>query len=76
MEKLKLNLDELKVESFDTTPMQGDQLKGTVYGNSGSVQGPTCQVTCQATLCYTCSCAGCGGGATENTCQGSTCECW
>ncbi len=35
MKKLKLNLDELKVESFETDSSLGSK-KGTIYGNSDS----------------------------------------
>jgi hypothetical protein len=50
MEKLKLNLDDLKVESFDTTPMLAQETKGTVYGYSHQqthcYQITECQHTC------------------------------
>ncbi|OGU37172.1 MAG: hypothetical protein A2068_01620 [Ignavibacteria bacterium GWB2_35_6b] len=44
MKKLKLNLDEIKVESFNTFPIKNTQ-KGTVNGN-----GPTEPVGCEYSL--------------------------
>lgn len=60
MKKIKLDLDDLKVESFDTQPEEGE-----VFG----YQCPTCppNYTCDATCPSTCAtCAG------QNTCD-STC---
>jgi hypothetical protein len=65
MKKIKLDLDDLKVESFDTTP------EGTVYGYGtcptfcGTCAG---QATCDST-CY----ASCGG--TCDTCPATGCSC-
>ena len=81
MRKLKLDLDDLSVESFATTPeSRGDG--GTVFG-----QGCTCYTQCTCPGCPTCdaSCNGtcdasCNGtcGETEvsclNTCGGFTCD--
>lgn len=72
MKKLKLNLDELKVESFDTTKVLTE--KGTVNAQAatwGSLQTEG--------LCYTCApsyCPSCGGTCpgecpTENNCTQS-----
>lgn len=50
MKKLKLELDELKVETFDTTPVPGELGEGTVFGfNSGSTCAQTCPDTCDDT---------------------------
>ena len=84
MSKLKLRLEELSVESFNTTVSQ--KVKGTVYGNQC-----TCYTACTCPGCPTCdaSCNGtcdasCGGtcdascaGTCANTC-GSSCNntCW
>jgi hypothetical protein len=83
MEKLKLNLDDLKVESFDTTPMLADQSKGAVYGydtqqvsceptpGAPTCYGPTCYALCTWDACGATSWLGC-----QNTQDGSTCLCW
>jgi hypothetical protein len=90
MEKLKLNLDDLKVESFDPMPMQTDKAKGTVYGYNHT-QEVGCNITVDGTCAqhHTCGlCTGqntcyelCTGGCTvgngcNNTDNGSTCLCW
>lgn len=77
-QKLRLRLDDLEVDSFDTTPRKGRAGEGTVYGFVTSLTAcNTCIVTdcscatvctCQATCSYTCG-ASCGG-----TCEGKTCE--
>ncbi|MET0399703.1 MAG: hypothetical protein ABW277_23145 [Longimicrobiaceae bacterium] len=74
MKKLKLDLEELSVESFATTPdarVDG----GTVFG-----QQCTCYTQCTCPGCPTCdaSCNGtCGGtcGATCNASCDGTCGC-
>jgi hypothetical protein len=71
--KLKLNLDELTVDSFDTT--RSERPKGTVFGEQC-----TCYTNCTCPGCPTCdaSCNGtCNGTCGENTCQAScngTCD--
>jgi hypothetical protein len=66
--KLKLNLEDLTVDSFDTTATQKE--KGTVFGEQC-----TCYTNCTCPGCPTCdascnnTCATCG----ENTCA-QTCE--
>ncbi len=86
--KLKLNLDELTVDSFDTTRPAAKQ--GTVFGEQctcytnctcpgcptcyASCNG-TCDATCAGTCAYTCddaTCVGCSGYETE--CGGYTCD--
>ncbi len=56
MKKLKLNLDELKVESFKTSS-EKEENKGTVQGNlpwTETCEGaPTCEL--QNTCWYTCA---------------------
>ena len=62
--KLELNLDELTVDSFDTTISEKPQ--GTVFGEQC-----TCHTACTCPGCPTCyaSCNGtCGGTCGENTC--------
>lgn len=90
MKKLTLNLDELRVESFETTPPLQDQ-RGTVNAHSeqttegdtddwrcyklpGATQGATCMATCQAT-CNTCNYS-CDGTCGGGTCFGDSCVCW
>jgi hypothetical protein len=65
--KLKLNLDELSVDSFDTSV--GERPRGTVFGEQC-----TCYTQCTCPGCPTCdaSCNGtCGGTCGENTCAAS-----
>ncbi len=52
MKKLRLDLDAIRVESFDTTAPKA-AAAGTVRGHSGyeSCWGVTCSVTCAGT-CY------------------------
>ncbi len=72
MKKMKLSLDDLKVESFQTTPESAAQKKGTVFG----------YITQDLTLCQECPTNTCGNtcqgptceGTCDNTCQGPTCE--
>jgi hypothetical protein len=64
MTKLKLDLEELEVESFPTE--RGEEEPGTVHGYWETDGGATCWYTCQGATCEggnTCwdSCdAGCG----------------
>ena len=82
--KKKLNFDDLKVESFQTTPENDESGKGTVFGYAytedtlcvGSTCGWTCTcITCTPTCGWTC------GHTSYNTCAascdtcGSTCLC-
>src|SRR5215218_8064679 len=80
MNKLKLNLDELSVESFDTT--RRERAKGTVFGEQCTCYtqctcpgcptcDATCNATCAATCAYTCDDATCGGTC---DCSYDTCE--
>ncbi len=75
-EKLTLNLDDLTVDTFDTTAQQKE--KGTVFGeqctcytNCTCPGCPTCDDTCPATCPYTCDDVSCGGSCAcsgEDTC--------
>ena len=72
MNKLKLRMDDLHVDSFDTTAAQAPA--GTVFGEQC-----TCYTNCTCPGCPTCdaSCNGtCDGAATcLNTCDGAyTCQ--
>lgn len=85
MKKLKLEIDALRVETFE--PADGAGERGTVRGhlsayyelcNPGDTwqASCTCEPTCNAATCYNCGSAGCasaactGGGA---TCTGNCC---
>jgi hypothetical protein len=81
--KLKLNLDELMVDSFDTTKPAAKQ--GTVFGeqctcytNCTCPGCPTCDASCNGTCGATCdaSCYGtCGDYTCAYTCGDSECGC-
>jgi hypothetical protein len=62
MRKLSLRPDDLRVDSFDTTPLDGDG-KGTVFG-----QQCTCQTACTCPGCPTCP-ATCYVHGNGNTCE-------
>jgi hypothetical protein len=70
MNKLKLNLDELSVESFDTT--RAEKEKGTVFGEQC-----TCYTQCTCPGCPTCAnyntCNATCGATCANTCDDATC---
>jgi hypothetical protein len=73
MRKLKLDLEELSVESFATTP-EAHRESGTVFG-----QQCTCYTQCTCPGCPTCdaSCNGTCGGTCGATCDAScngTCD--
>lgn len=70
MNKLKLDLDQLTVESFDTNA-SGITRRGTVRGHSDSCFLTDCQFTC-ADTCNTCG-ASCGGGCGSGYSCGGTC---
>jgi hypothetical protein len=69
MRKLKLDLEELSVESFSTTP-EPHREGGTVFG-----QQCTCYTQCTCPGCPTCdaSCNGTCGGTCDASCNG-TCD--
>ena len=74
MNKLKLNLEELGVESFDT--QAGVKEKGTVVGEQQCSCAGTCYPapTCANTCAYTCDDATCPACPTcANTCA-QTCD--
>jgi hypothetical protein len=84
--KLKLDLDELAVESFDTCGV--DREKGTVLGEEQcTCPGVTCANTCPATCAHTCDdatcpqcptcAASCNGTCDDPSCWGSCgATCW
>ena len=68
MHKLKLQLDDLMVDSFTTEPVRRE--KGTVFGEQC-----TCYTACTCPGCPTCdaSCNGTCGGTCGASCNG-TCD--
>ncbi len=46
MKKLELNLDDLKVESFETTPADSRRGRGTVFGYSEFTEFASCGPDC------------------------------
>jgi hypothetical protein len=66
MAKLRLNLDQLDVDSFDTSASA--TAKGTVFGEQC-----TCYTNCTCPGCPTCNHTQCGQQTCENTCDDS---CW
>jgi hypothetical protein len=75
MRKLRLDLEDLSVESFTTTP-EAHRESGTVFG-----QQCTCYTQCTCPGCPTCdaSCNGTCGGTCAATCNAScngTCGGW
>ena len=83
MKKLKLNLDEIKVESFETNTIKS-MVEGTVHGNvSGKNPAETCLTcayTCEGVTCvYTCAntCPNtCGYTCDDPTCPGQGVTCY
>ena len=81
MKKFKLNLDDLKVQSFDTTPRPVGPL-GTVRAMSDSYD-PYCrsEITYCADACVTldggqtCTCTAAGNQTCDGTCNGCTGQC-
>lgn len=75
MNKLKLSLEALAIESFDTTATVRE--KGTMMGEQATNTCPGCP-TCAATCAYTCDDATCPQCPTcaescNGSCQGPSC---
>jgi hypothetical protein len=77
--KLRLDLDQLTVESFDTIRRQ--EKRGTVFGEQCTCYTqctcpgcPTCDATCPNTCAYTCDDATCAYTCDDASCEG-TCNC-
>jgi hypothetical protein len=66
MNKLKLKLEDLQIDSFSTTPVKKE--KGTVYGEQC-----TCPTACTCPGCPTCdaSCNGTCAASCNGTCDAS-----
>jgi hypothetical protein len=76
MSKLKLDPDQLTVESFDPDA-SGIGRRGTVRAHSDSCYDTDCQYTCANTCANTCNTCGasCGGAcASRSTCLDPTCN--
>ncbi|HEU0301773.1 MAG TPA: hypothetical protein VFR37_20130 [Longimicrobium sp.] len=76
--KLKLNPEQLAVDSFDTT-VPGKS-RGTVFGEQCTCPTactcpgcPSCDDTCPVTCPNTCQ-AGCGTGSYTDCCPDETCQ--
>ncbi|HEX6370712.1 MAG TPA: hypothetical protein VF006_17450 [Longimicrobium sp.] len=76
MKKLRLNLDQLAVDSFDTAVPE--EKKGTVFGEQCTCQTictcpgcPTCDNTCPNTCAYSCDDMSCGGSCWYTECPGT-----
>jgi hypothetical protein len=66
MSKLKLDLNELRIESFETK--DAEEARGTVQAHASAIM--TCPSTCAS--CVTCY-ATCFASCPANTCGGNTC---
>ena len=75
--KLRLDLQDLQVESFDSAPRTAAN-RGTVQGNQETLYN-TCETntcgfeTCAAGTCAAGSCAASCNGTCFNTCAGGAC---
>jgi hypothetical protein len=75
MKKLKLHLDELRIDSFDTTAPQN--ARGTVFGEQCTCYTqctcpgcPTCDASCNGTCDASCN-GTCDASCGNNTCYAS-----
>jgi hypothetical protein len=73
MQKLRLTLQDLQIDSFSTTPVK--RANGTVYGEQC-----TCPTACTCPGCPTCdaSCNGTCGATCDASCYGTcgdSCDC-
>ncbi len=78
MKKIHLNLEDLEVESFATTPEDPAGSKGTVFGHVLTMQTIDCDPQCTdgGTTCADTCGASCGGTCdTCVTCAGSCQSC-
>lgn len=67
MKKIKLDLDELRVESFDTTPLDDSEAVEGYCTQHYQSCGGTCDYTCAYTCGYSC-----GDSCPPRTCIGSS----
>jgi hypothetical protein len=81
MHKLRLQLEDLVIDSFSTTPVR--RAKGTVYGEQCTCPTactcpgcPTCDASCNGTCDASCNgtCGGASCGATCDASCGGTCD--
>jgi hypothetical protein len=78
--KLKLNLEDLKVESFDTSPGGQAAQAGTVFGlsidpNDTQYYGCVNGTEANCTGGYTCQGETCWAGCPSNDCETASCVC-
>ena len=72
MGKLKLNLDQLTVDSFDTSATA--QKRGTVVGEEQCTCPSACDTACTCPGCDTCDWSECNQQSCAGSCAGSTCD--
>ncbi len=72
MKKLKLNLDDLKVESFVT--IKQESKRGTINGQALTVPVGVCADLSINTYCPTSECVGCNPETQEETCVYTECN--
>jgi hypothetical protein len=70
MGKLRMNLDQLTVESFDTSAPAGR--RGTVFGEEQCTCPTACETACTCPGCNTCDHTACNQESCNGTC-GTTC---
>ncbi|HEY0020068.1 MAG TPA: pinensin family lanthipeptide [Longimicrobium sp.] len=73
MKKLALNLDQLTVDSFETSARAAE--KGTVVGEQQCTCPTACETACTCPGCPTCVQTDCGQASCNGTCAGyDTCH--
>ena len=72
MKKLKLRLEDLKVESFETAPEGDPTPQGTVFAYISPGPGNTCDAGCANSTCVN-TCADTCGDTCNTTCVLNTC---
>ena len=78
MEKTRLSLDDLEVQSFATTAPTGQQ-RGTVRGHDAPTDQVECPTadgnwnTCWDSCADSCGCGGGSGNSCENNCESTGC---
>jgi hypothetical protein len=71
MRKLKLDLEHLTVESFDTEPTAAGEGTVEAHGRTITVECGTCEVSCNPSNCYMCPSD--GGFHTECCTENTAC---
>jgi hypothetical protein len=73
MRKIKLQLESLAVESFQT--LAAEQAAGTVVGQQRGTN-VSCPASCINSACTCPGITDCGGATCEGSCAGYTCSCY